>query len=1086
VTPASVENSLKELFVSLRRYSLVVRANLLALSLFIAAVSGSAQTFRGGINGLVSDPTGQLVAGAAVTAVDTATAQSYSTISSSAGEYSFSDLPLGTYDVQASKEGFQVVKVSKVIVQAGSVYSLPLQLSLASATTTVDVTAAAISVDPTTATQTSTLATQSVQQLPLNGRDFTQLLTVTPGYAGFGGAIGSVNGARLTQINWQIEGSDNNDLWHNIPATNQGGVEGIAGDTLPIDSIEEFTVVTQGGAEEGRNPGGTVNLVIKSGTNQVHGSAYYYNRNEALEAKPIFTPKDELRNQQWGASTGGPIIKDKTFFFASFEHQGFVIGSPTLSTEPSQAYQTQALALLKQYNIPVNPVAVNLLNGLWPASALTGPAQPGNYFNPGNEVGNSFNSLLKLDHAFNEKNRLSVRGYIGDGVQTAPTTSNLSPYFEVAPMHTQNWALIFNTLLTTRLTNQLTFGVNTFKQTFSDFNSSYDPIALGLNTGVTNPILSGSPNILIGTFDPTGPTPYSGRVDVTGHLDDALSYVIGKHQFRFGGEARRAYVYEFYGTGERGTFRFNGSEGPWAGTQTNNNVAALADFLAGYVYQSDIVLGDPNRQVFMNSFDVFAQDNWQVTRKLNINLGLRYDYISPIHDAHDDLSAFIPGQGVVFAGQGIPFLYPRDWGNVGPRVGFAYSPFSGNGGNDFVIRGGFGIFYDTVNIQPFLNNPFFNGGPSGAQGNPAGSNPVGSYERDGYTLPTDGSQIFPSQISLSGNAIYDLFSVSQNFKTPVSYNYNLNIQKSLAKGILLQVGYVGSQGRHLLDALDINAGQPGAANLQASRPYFSEFPNYGNINQLETIGDSNYNGLQAILRTSSWHGLSSQFSYTWSHSLDDGTDSFYSALPQNNYNLRGDYGNSDFDQRHNFTGNVVYDIPALSHGPRRLVSGWKLSSELSFRSGLPFSLYAANDFSGTGENYERVDQITSNPYAGVSHSVTNGQPVQWVNPAAFANPAQGTFGTEGRNSLRGPGFSDVDFAILKDTAINERVRAQFRVEIFNLFNRVNLANPAYTGTNYLTGPSTAIIATTNGAQFGEPGIGPGEPFNVQVALKILF
>jgi len=202
--------------------------------------------------------------------------------------------------------------------------------------------------------------------------------------------------------------------------------------------------------------------------------------------------------------------------------------------------------------------------------------------------------------------------------------------------------------------------------------------------------------------------------------------------------------------------------------------------------------------------------------------------------------------------------------------------------------------------------------------------------------------------------------------------------------------------------------------------------------------------------------------------------------------MRSATGNSDFDQRHNFTGNIVCDIPALSRGPRRLVTGWKLSSTLSFRTGLPFTLYAPYDFSGTGENYERVDQILPNPYAGVSHSVVNGQPVQWVNPAAFVNPAPGTFGTLGRNTLTGPGFSDVDLSILKDTAITERVRAQFRVEIFNLFNRVNLANPAFLGSNYLVGPATAVIGTTNGAQFGEPGMGPGEPFNVQLALKILF
>jgi hypothetical protein len=217
----------------------VARAQVLAISLLVT-VSGTAQTFRGGINGSVADPTGQLIVNAAVDVVNSATAQSYATTTSSAGEFSFQDLPEGAYNVQASAPGFQVLKVSNVTVQAGAIYSLPLKLSIASSATTVEVTASTVSVDTTTTTQTNTLETRSVQELPLNGRDFTQLLTLTPGYGGSGGAVGSVNGARLTQINWQIEGSDNNDLWHNIPATNQGGVEGIAGDTLPIDSIDQY------------------------------------------------------------------------------------------------------------------------------------------------------------------------------------------------------------------------------------------------------------------------------------------------------------------------------------------------------------------------------------------------------------------------------------------------------------------------------------------------------------------------------------------------------------------------------------------------------------------------------------------------------------------------------------------------------------------------------------------------------------------------------------------------------------------------------------------------------------------------------
>ena len=1071
----------------------------LAAVAVLASHPAFSQTFRGGIHGTVEDPSGALLAGAEVKAESDETGQGYSTVTTSAGEFTFQDLPLGTYSVSINAAGFEGRKILQVTVRAASIYHLPVKLAMASVATKLEVAAAALSVDTTTSVQTDDLATSTVQTIPMNGRDFTQLLTVTPGYAGYGvGFMSAINGSQATQINWQIEGADNNDAWINTSAVNQGGVYGIPGILLPLDSVDEFSLVTQGGAETGRNPGGTVNLVLKSGTNKLHGSAYYYNRNEALAASPVFaangsdTPqKNKLRDQQYGFTFGGPVFRDKTFFFLSFEHQSFDIGNPTLVTEPSQAYQQAALAVLTQYNVPVNPVSENLLAGLWPASALTGLAQPDNYFNPGTEDGYSNNGILKLDHAFNESNRVSLRAFVAQGHQIAPTSSFLSPYFESSPMHVENWALVYNTTFSPRLANQFVFGLNYFEQTFADADTNFNPIALGLNTGVTNPQLAGAPNMTIGAFDPIGPNPYSGRQDTTWHLNDALNYNVGKHQLRFGGEFRRSKVDEFYHTGQRGTFSFTGYQGPWAGDPniTDGNITALADFLAGFVYQSSIVTGDPARTVYTNGFSFFGQDNFQVTRRLNINLGLRYDYMGPIHDGDKDLSTFIPSApgGLVVVGAGIQSLYPSDWKNFGPRVGFAYQPFNDGG---TVVRGGFGIAYDTVNVSPFLGNSFiYNGGPAGVQGNPAGANAAPTLTWNGFTLPTDGSLI-PWATST-----YNLFSVSQNFKTPYLYNYSLNIQKSVGRAAIAQIGYVGSLGRHLLLLSDLNQAAlgsdfnlaPGQPN--PTRPYYSQFPQYGVIDQLESRGNSNYNSLQASLKTSSWHGVTSQFAYTFAHTLDFGS---FTALPQNSFDPAAEYGNSDFDTRHNFTAYLLYALPGTSHGPRLLSNGWKFSSLLSFRSGLPFTVDAYGDPSGTGENTDR-SSLTGNPYQGVSHSVLDHQPVQWINPNSFAINS-GQFGTMGRNQLFGPGFGDVDFSVLKDTPINERVSTQFRIEIFNLFNRINLGSPTFTGANGIysnvpyggSGNSGIPIGSTNGSQFGLPGIGPGEPFNVQLALKVIF
>jgi hypothetical protein len=1080
-----------------------MRHAVLASFLLIAlGAIGIAQTFRGGISGIITDQTGAIVPEAAVKATNDATGLVYSTTASSAGEFAFADLPLGSYTVVVSRPGFSVLTVNGVRVSAGSMYNLPAKLDVAQVASTVEVSAAALTVEATETTLNTTINTQTVQDLPINGRDFVQMVGLSSGFSGYAaGANGSVDGARANQMNWQIEGTDNNDQWWNIMAVNQGGIQSIPGVLLPLDSVEEFSLQTQGGPESGRNPGGTINLIIKSGTNQLHGSAYYFNRNEALAAQSPFAPPDspkhELRNQHYGFSVGGPIIKDKTFYFATFEEQRFVIGTQALATTPTAAYQQEALQLLSQYNVPVNPIALNLLNALYPANALTGAGTPNNYFSGVPETGFSHNGLVKLDHSFNSSNRLSFRWFVGQGIQVAPVGSYVPYYYQVGPMHVQNYSVIYNTILSPTVSNQLLFGVSYFKQVFSDVNTAINPIALGLNTGVSAPNLVGAPFLSIGNFALTGLTPDSGRQDITGHISDALSMTRGKHQLRFGGEFRQARIDSMYTTGGRGSFFFNGSEGPWSGLLNNpnfdSNIASLADFMAGYVYQSTIMEGNQERLVKMNSFNLFAQDSWQATRKLNINLGLRYEYEGPLHDGNSDLSVFNPALGgLAVVGQQVSNLYPKYWKAVSPRVGLAYQP----GKNDLVIRAGFGIFFDTPAMVPFLDNSFSlatpstkNNGPIGVEGNPAGTKPVSLIQENNYTI-TPGQLLFPSTLSLTGNNVVNLFSVSPNFKPAYDMSYNLNIQKGLGKNAVLQVGYVGMEARRLLVATDINEAGLGSGFLpgtnaqgftlqQASRPYFSQYPNFGVINQISSSGTSNYNSLQVTFRTRVWHGVSTQFNYTWAHSLDEIT-AYVGAIPQDSTNFKNDYGNSDFDIRHNFGGYIVYDIPGAHWGPQWLTHGWEVTSKMQFHTGLPFSVFANNAPSGTGENTERGDQV-ANPYAGVNHTQVQGQPVQWINPAAFVNPAQGSFGTVGRNTLVGPGYGDVDLAFLKNIPIKERLHAQLRIELFNVFNRVNLAPPSgYIGGGF--GQSSDTVGDYNGS----PGIGPGEPFNTQIALKILF
>jgi outer membrane receptor protein involved in Fe transport len=1076
-----------------------------------------AQTFRGTINGSVTDPSGAVVPGAKVTATDSATSAVRTTVSSGAGEFAFTDLPLSSYNVKVEASGFQATEITGVQVLAGKVYTLPLKLSLARQASTVEVSADALSLDTTTVTQTTTLDSVALQDVPLNGRDFTQLLGTSAAFAGYNNS-GSVNGTRNDQINYTIDGTDNNDLYLQVDAVNQGGISGIAGVVYPMDALDEYSLQTNGNSESGRSPGGNLNITTKSGSNQIHGTAYYYNRNEALAVLSPFvqpgSPEQPLRNQNYGGSVGGPIRRDHTFFFLTYEEQKFVIGEPNTVTEPSPAYQTLALAELSKYNVQPNQVSENILSTLWDPSAIASlPAQPGNYSSSAPQAGYSHNAVAKIDQNFGDRSHLSGRWYFGQGYADAPSCvfvcSYLPEYFQTVPSHIQNFDAVWNYNLRPNLSNQVAAGVSYFMQDFADQNHSQNPLTLaGLNTGAS---LSGAPQILVNGFDSIGVTPTSGRNDISGQLADALSWTVGKHQLRFGVEYRRAYIDLYYNWGARGAFNFGtgGVLGPWAKdtSVTDSNVLNLADFLAGYAFTSSITLGTQERFIYTHTGTAFAEDSWQVTPKLNVNLGLRYDYQQPFYTNDPNLSFFDPNKGLIVAGSGSQdYIYNSNKTNFSPRVGVSYQLHPGT-----VVRANYGIYFDQPAGQAFFGNIGIpNGGSGGANNNPVGSQPnesivegpniVNGKLQSIWTSNQNPPIFTPAQGQPTGTNAVSIYSADRNFKTPYVEMFGLNLEQSIGKAWLLNIGYVGTTSRHNLVLEDINqnalggdqnptcvnsSGQTASCGnntftyQQSTRPYFSKFPNFSIINQLSSAASSSYNAMQVTLRGSSWHGLNGQFAYTWSHNLDDSTA--FNNLPQNSFNLKGDWGNANQDIRNHFSAYLNYAIPAFAHGPNALTHGWEVNSILKFQNGEPVNVLTFLDNSGTGE-YEDRASITG-PALNSNRSIQQHAFAQYLNPSSFAAPAAGTYGNLSRNAIIGPGFGDVDLSLLKNTNIfKERVKAQFRVEMFNVFNRVNLAQPVNAFASGAFGWSTSTI----GVSYGAPGIGSGEPYNTQLSMKILF
>jgi len=1038
----------------------------LAALIAIPAVCG-AQTFRGGISGRILDATGAVLPGVTVTATNAATGVARTTTSSETGDFSLPDLPLGAYNIEATLQGFQTVR-TKVEVTVSQIASVELKLGLSQVAETINVTASALMLDTVSTALSNVVRPKQVQDLPLNGRDFTRMLQLAPGVAG-----NSVNGVRTRGNNFQIDGADNNDAFQNTAAVNQGGVSGIAGTLLPIEAIDQFSVQSGGQAEMGRNAGSTVNLVIKSGTNDFHGSTFYFNRHEALSANsPVAlpnTPKREIRNNQYGFSLGGPIVRNKTFFFSTLEIQKLTAGNTIPTTAPSDAWIATATQLLNQFNVPVNPVSVNLL-ALWPQNSRTGPAIAQNFVSTDPNTYDSTNGIVKVDHNFNDVHSLSARYFGGGGDQIAQTNSPYLAYFQAVPSRMHNVSLVGTSVFTSHLVNQLVVGYNYFKQTFNSADPSANPIALGFNTGVTDPDLAGPPNITINGFAQVGGTQPLGRVDKTLHFTDNMSYAAGSHQLKFGGEARMADVFVFYDSNKRGTFTYDGTVGPWASLPTAQASAALkslADYLAGSYATGIVVRGNTHHDYVQNSFDLYVQDAWSATRRLTLNFGARYTLPGVLGASDGKLTNFLPDQGMVSTDS----LYPAQKDAISPRLGVTFVP---NESRRTVIRGAYGLFYDMFALNFFTaNTGFANGGALGVGNNPGGDQPVFSITQRRLTVANN--------VPIFGTAPqppYGAFAVSQDLKLPYVENFNVNLEQQLGSTTIAQIGYVGTRGHRLALMRDINASTPGATLAQSRRPFATLYPDLAAINELESIGRSRYNSLQLSLIQSAWHGVSGRLSYTFSHAMDNGSEA-RNTLPMIQNDIDADWGNAAFDIRHVLTAGFTYNVPAFGSG--RFGDGWQLNTIATFQSGTPFNITTGTDASGTGVRSDRPN-LVGDPYAGVVQPTTTPLSLQWFNPAAFAAPAPGTFGNLERNTLYGPGFKSVDVSVFKTTKLNGGASVQLRLEVFNLFNTINWANP---GSTLSSSTSFGVITNTRNAN-NAPGIGAGEPRNVQLAAKILF
>jgi Carboxypeptidase regulatory-like domain/TonB dependent receptor len=989
-----------------------IRMLLVSIGALLFSLPVFSQANLGRILGAVTDQTGGVIAGAMVTVTNTGTGVARTLTTDQAGEYAAPNLIPGTYSVRAGAMGFQTFERQNITVGVGQDTRVDAQLTPGQVTQTVEVTAAAPLLDTTSAVVSGTLEAQTIVDLPMNGRNFANLLPLRPGVVaspGGGTLTTSTNGLQPQDNNYFFEGLDSNEPFEGQSVTNTSLPFGDAASILPVDAIQELNIETNGTAEFGRRPGAVINVGIKSGTNTIHGSAYAFGRDGAWDARdfinpPSTTPAQPVELEQWGATVGGPIIKNKLFYFAGFERQSYSVGdlfSANIPTSASIGNPSQSIpdaeAALNAAGIPISALSLKLLPQYGTNTGSSSALSIGfpDIFAINNGIG-------KLDYSPSDHHTLTGSYFYGEGSALGVSGVPTQPYFRdqgsmTAEFLTTSWTWTPNSTWA----NDLRFGWNRFDRLVNVANYQTPVTSYGINTGVTASNLQGLPTINVSGLSALGgdsKTPKEFGPGSDYDLVDHVSYLHGKHAFKFGGEVLFYNAHENQVSSGRGIFTFNGGQSVTGTVGTIASLTPLESFLAGDPTRATLLEGDPARTFTEWDFSGFFEDSWRATQKLTVNMGLRYEYYTPLSEINNLIGNFSTQVGFEQQGVNISHAYNPDPKDVSPRVGIAWDV---TGKGTTVVRAGFGLYYTQIITQQLVGDTSLPGNnpgigsiptayttylPNGATQAPL--NPTNGIGSTAVTISgnnlnwTLAGPVFPASSTngfVCGNGLKpvnpvpgapatepapcSVLFISPNMPSPRVASWNVGIQHALTPKLSVKVDYVGNHGSDLPSITDLNQINPnspaeiacGNCESPTHLPFYSQFPYLHYIDQMTGTDISNYNALQATFTARNFHNLSFIAGYTYSHALDDlPGGNFQSLAPENSLNPMGDYGASQFDIRHHFSFTPTYNIPGKK-SPGQILQGWVVNSTIVIQGGLPWSPTDTRDLSKTGELEDRWD-----------------------------------------------------------------------------------------------------------------------------------
>ena len=1041
----------------------------------------------GYITGVVMDATGGVVAGAVVEVTDTETNEKRTVETLGTGAYTVGPLRVGTYDVTVRKTGFNREVWKGIILHAQDRARTDFKLTLGQVSETISVTAETPILEAESATLANVVNQREVRELPLNGRNFQQLAWLSSGVYAATQSRDSTsgfnsNGQQVTQNNFIMDGVDNN---NNVMGMQDRKAQVI----IPsLDAVSEFKVMTSNyTAEFGRNSGAMMIVSIKSGGNQIHGTAFEYLRNNYFDSRNTFSPNTtKLRQHQYGGTVGGPVIRNRTFFFASYERFQQSNGQTLTGTVPTDAEKQGIFPVslvtvkdpISKAPFPNNtipqsrfdPTAAKLIP-LWPEPNYVGTGRLNYVANPPSTL--TRNTIdTRIDHNFSDTNKIfgrfshQVLNSDINSIFPEPARGALGNTYSINTNPAYSAAFSYTKILKATLVNEFRFGFvrqtvdlhELTDQLLSDLTAQY-----GINGVPGNSSLFGLPE-----FDFTGSGLGFTGLGETGSMPnfkihqvyqylDSLTWNRGNHSFKFGTDLHYQRSDILGGNSSHGNFTFNG-------TYTG---ISLGDFLLGSPSNATLSTQLVGAMRFRN-YMFYAQDDWKVTPKLTVNIGLRYEFTTPWWEKHNNMNTLVlnpgPNFGAIqtagYCGSSLSCrgLTDLNWLNFAPRLGFAYRLE-----HKTVIRGAVGTFYGGQ-------------GALGANGREINNWPFS------YSVATAGTSTTPALVLSQGfppgitkvssmppaNSTWDVW--AKYFPEPTIYQWNLTVERELVQGLALTAAYVGSSSSYLSGSYNWNGAPPGpAATIVSRRP----IPQWNTITLQTPYGHASYNGMNVQVEKRFAAGLNFTAGFTWSHTIDNIAELFGGSAGdlQQTADFNASRGSSGFDVRQRFVSSTVYQLPFgkgktfMNRGGilNAMFGGWQVTNILTFQGGLPFSITvtgAAQLLGGNNLTDWRANVVGD-------WRIPNPNQNLWFNPQAFAVPLVNgvyTYGNSGRNILRGDGIGNLDAGLMKVFEIRERYRLQFRWEVFNVTNSPQYANPSVTvGTTLAT--VTSIVNSPRQMQF---------------------